>query len=164
MYRILVSSCLMGAPVRYDGRAKTLTGPLLDRWRDEGRLVPMCPETAAGLPVPRPPAEIAPGDTAADVLSGRGRVLTDTGEDLTEAFVRAARLALGTARANGCRFALLTDASPSCGSRVVHAGRHDGTRLFGRGVVAELLESQGIEVFAPSRIADLAAALDRRGA
>lgn len=159
MPRILISACLLGSPVRYDGRAKTLAGEHLDRWRAEGRLVPLCPETAAGLPVPRPPAEIAPGDTAALVLAGPGRVLTDTGEDVTALFRRGAELTLAFALARGCRFALLTDGSPSCGSRFVHAGTFDGSRRAGRGVVTELLESHGIRVFAPARIKDLAAAL-----
>lgn len=159
MPRILVSACLLGAPVRYDGRAKTLAGGHLDRWRREGRLVPLCPEIVAGLPVPRPPAEIAPGDTAAGVLDGAGRVLTDRGEDVTAYFRRGAELALDVARAQGCGFALLTDGSPSCGSRFVHAGQHDGTLRPGRGLVTELLERHGIRVFAPADIASLAAAL-----
>lgn len=159
MPRILVSSCLLGAPVRHDGRAKTLAGSHIDRWRAEGRLVPLCPEMASGLPVPRPPAEIAPGDSAADVLDGRGRVLTDDGTDVTEYFLRGAAMAVDFARSQDCHFALLTDGSPSCGSLFVHAGTHDGTRRNGRGVVAEALMRHGIRVFPPTRIADLAAAL-----
>lgn len=47
--KILVSACLTGAPVRYDGRAKAIREALLDQWRDEGRLVIVCPEVAANL-------------------------------------------------------------------------------------------------------------------
>ena len=159
MSRILISACLMGAPVRYDGRAKTLTADLLTRWQAEGRLVPLCPEVAAGLPTPRPPAEIAPGQTAAQVLDGIGNIRTDQGADVTAAFVRGAQIALRTALAQGCAFALLTDASPSCGSLEVYAGRHDGTRIPARGVVPEHLIRHGIAVFAPSQIAALAAQL-----
>lgn len=42
--RILVSSCLVGRPVRYDGAARPVAGGLFERWRAEGRLVPFCPE------------------------------------------------------------------------------------------------------------------------
>jgi uncharacterized protein YbbK (DUF523 family) len=66
--RILVSACLLGVPVRYDGRAKTRDDEILDRWRSEGRLLSCCPEVSGGLPVPRPPAEVAA--SAASELSG----------------------------------------------------------------------------------------------
>jgi uncharacterized protein YbbK (DUF523 family) len=39
--RILVSACLLGRPVRYDGSAKTTGHPALALWREEGRLVPI---------------------------------------------------------------------------------------------------------------------------
>lgn len=60
MEKILVSRCLLGQPVRYDGGVH---GPLslLLRWQAEGRLVPLCPEVFGGLPTPRAPAEIAGG-------------------------------------------------------------------------------------------------------
>ncbi len=54
MERILVSACLLGRAVRFDGRAKTINHEIVARWRDEGRLVPFCPEVVGGLPVPRP--------------------------------------------------------------------------------------------------------------
>jgi uncharacterized protein YbbK (DUF523 family) len=66
--RILVSACLLGVPVRYDGRAKTRDDEILGRWRSEGRLLSCCPEVSGGLPVPRPPAEVAA--PAASKLSG----------------------------------------------------------------------------------------------
>lgn len=160
MSRILISACLLGSPVRYDGRAKTLTGALVERWQAEDRLVPLCPEVASGLPTPRPPAEIAPGDRAEDVLDGAGRVLTDDGEDVTDYFRRGAEIALKVAQEKGCRFALLTDGSPSCGSLNVYAGHHDGTRRQGRGVVTELLERHGIQVFTPRDILLLAQAME----
>ncbi|MBN8293024.1 DUF523 domain-containing protein [Rhodobacter sp. NTK016B] len=159
MSRILVSACLLGAPVRYDGRAKTLSGSLIENWRATDRLVSLCPEVSAGLATPRRPAEIEPGASAAEVLDGTARVLTDTGEDVTAYFVRGAQIALDTAKARDCHVALLTDASPSCGSRWVYSGHHDGSRQTGRGVVSELLERNGIRVFSPRDIAALASAL-----
>src|SRR5690625_4900898 len=59
--RVLVSSCLLGGRVRFDGRAKTVDDAIVDRWRAERRIVAHCPEVSGGLPVPRPPAEIEPG-------------------------------------------------------------------------------------------------------
>jgi hypothetical protein len=37
--KILVSACLLGRPVRYNGSAKTIEHPALERWRQEGRIV-----------------------------------------------------------------------------------------------------------------------------
>ncbi|MBA8951636.1 DUF523 domain-containing protein [Actinomadura namibiensis] len=159
MERILVSSCLLGRPVRYDGRGRPVRDDLFERWRAEGRLVPFCPEVAGGLPVPRPPAEIVGGD-GADVLDGAARVVADTGEDVTEAFVAGARLALETARRAGARVALLKESSPSCGSRMIYDGTFTGTWVAGDGVTAALLEREGIRVFGEEGLADLAALLD----
>lgn len=98
MERILVSACLMGRKVRYDGAAKTSGDALLAAWWREGRLVPFCPEVEGGLPVPRPAAEIEGGAGGEAVLSGAARVLTAGGADVTEAFLAGARAALAAAR------------------------------------------------------------------
>lgn len=146
----------MGRPVRYNGTAKTLADDHLDRWRKEGRLVSFCPEVSAGLPTPRPPAEIEVGATAADVLAGRASVFEDTGQDVGDVFRMAAQLTVAKAQQTGCRWALLTDGSPSCGTSFVYSGKFDGVRRAGRGLVAEALLAEGIGVFAPSEIDQLA--------
>jgi len=84
MKRVLVSACLLGERVRYDGREKSSPHPVLTRWLAEGRVVKVCPEVEGGLPVPRPPAE----------QQRDGRVLTDTGLDVTDAFTRGGAEAL----------------------------------------------------------------------
>ncbi|WP_028649272.1 DUF523 domain-containing protein [Nocardiopsis sp. CNT312] len=152
MHRVLVSSCLIGHRVRYDGRAKTVSDTVLRRWRGEGRLVPHCPEVAGGLPVPRPPAEIEPGACAEDVLAGRARILTPDGDDVTACFVAGARSALATARERGVAVALLKQASPSCGSREVYDGTFTGAKVPGEGVTAHLLAGHGIAVFGEEEI------------
>ncbi|ANL33021.1 hypothetical protein AMC79_CH00917 [Rhizobium phaseoli] len=126
--RILVSACLMGQTVRYDGRAKPLLHPAIDRWRAEGRLVTLCPEMSAGMKVPRPPAEIAGAATGEEVLAGTARVVEITGGDVTEEFVQAAENAVALARQAGCRYALLIDSSPSCGSAFIYDGSFSGRR------------------------------------
>lgn len=160
MRRILVSACLLGEAVRYDGRPRPLDHPALRRWRAEGRIVGFCPECAAGLPVPRPPAEIAPGCDADAILDGLGTVREIGGRDVTAEFVDAARRALAHAQATGCAWALLADRSPSCGSGFVHAGDFDGKLSPGSGLTAALLRRHGIPVFAETGIAALAAAVD----
>lgn len=158
MIRILISACLLGRPVRYDGGGKPLGDPRLAIWQAEGRLVPACPELAGGLPVPRPAAEIA-GGSGAEVLSGLARVVTADGVDVTAAYVEGARAALDVARAEDCRLALLIDRSPSCGGRRIHDGSFSGRLLAGEGVTAALLRGHGIAVFTDAEVDALAAAV-----
>ncbi|MBP1859504.1 DUF523 domain-containing protein [Rhizobium herbae] len=145
--KILVSACLMGHAVRYDGQARPLVHPALDRWRQEGRLVTICPEMSAGMPVPRLPAEIEPGRSADEVLSGTARVLESNGGDVTAEFRQAAENALALAIETGCAYALLIDGSPSCGSGFIYDGSFSGRRRPGEGVTAALLRANGIKVF-----------------
>ena len=161
--KILVSACLMGHPVRYDGAAKPLVHPAFQRWRDEGRLVTLCPEMSAGLPVPRPPAEIENGLGGKDVLAGRARVMDITGADVTAAFIEGAENALKLARETGCTHALLIDGSPSCGSGFIYDGSFSGRKLAGNGVVAALLSSSGMAVYSHSRIDELVATFAANG-
>ncbi|WEX78205.1 DUF523 domain-containing protein [Sinorhizobium numidicum] len=161
--RILVSACLMGHAVRYDGASKPLLHPVIDRWQREGRLVTICPEISAGMPVPRPPAEIEGGKTGVDVLSGQARVLEKTGGDVTAEFRRAAENALSLARETNCRFALLIDGSPSCGSGFIYNGSFNGERLAGEGVTAALLRQNGIEVYSDREIEALIVRLEGEG-
>ena len=156
MRKVLVSACLMGRRVRYDGRAKPVDDATVERWRGEGRLVVHCPEIAGGLPVPRPPAEIEPGADAADVLAGRARILTPEGVDVTDHFVSGARAALATAQAHGVAVALLKQSSPSCGSRVVYDGTFAGRKVPGEGVTAHLLREHGIPVLDEEQVAEAA--------
>ena len=159
--KLLVSACLLGRPVRYDGNAKTLHESLLDRWMQEGRLIPVCPELLAGLPTPRPPAEIAHEESGAAVLRGTASIMDASGEEVTATYVAGARAALELAVREGCRFALLTDGSPSCGSSFIYAGGFTGRRHAGEGVAAALLREHGIQVFSPHQITQIETLLDR---
>ena len=158
--KVLVSACLLGRPVRYNGSAKTLQDALLDRWISEGRVVSVCPEVMAGLPTPRPPAEIANGESGAAVIQRDGRIVGADGNDVTETYLAGARITLEHAARHGCRYALLTDGSPSCGGSFIYDGTFKGRRINGEGVTAALLRQHGITVFSHAEISSLAAALD----
>jgi uncharacterized protein YbbK (DUF523 family) len=157
--KILISACLLGRPVRYDGKGKPLHDPLIERWKAEGRLVGFCPEQAGGLPTPRPPAEIEGGMNGEDVLAGRARVLEVTGGDVTAEFIQGGKKAVAFAREQDCRFALLIDGSPSCGSGFIYDGSFSSTRHPGFGVTAALMRRAGIEVFSDRELASLEARL-----
>lgn len=137
MEKILVSRCLLGHRVRYDGGAH---GPFdqLGAWQAEGRIVPLCPEVAGGLPTPRPPAEISSGQ-GVQVWSSQARVLTEAGEDVTAQFVDGAQQALTLVRQHGIRLAVLKSRSPSCGNRETYDGSFSGQKIAGEGVTAALL-------------------------
>lgn len=141
MIKVVVSACLLGAPVRYNGADKKSHHPVLQRWIDEGRVVSACPEMLGGLGTPRPPAEIVPGTT---------RVVTPSGDDVTSAFHRGAQLTLETA--NGIRVAVLKEGSPSCGSSYVYDATFTSTRLPGEGITTQLLRSRGVAVFSEEQL------------
>ncbi|EOC0478309.1 DUF523 domain-containing protein [Cronobacter turicensis] len=155
--KILVSACLMGFKVRYDGSEKAQMIDQLRRWQKEQRLVIHCPELAAGLPTPRPPAEIVSGDNKT-----QDRVIEITGKDVTEHYQLGAWLALRTAQNAGCTAALLTDGSPTCGSQFIYDGSFSGRRKSGMGVAASLLSAHGIAVFSENNLADLIAWIDEK--
>ncbi|GAA0392268.1 hypothetical protein Acor_17510 [Acrocarpospora corrugata] len=159
MDRILVSACLLGRRVRYDGRAKTSDDALLTAWRSEGRLVSFCPEVAGGLPVPRPPAEIEAGAGGEAVLNGTARVLRPDGGDVTDMFLIGANAALTTARSFGVRMAILKEGSPSCGIFRIYDGSFEGRSVAGEGVTAALLTANGIQVFGEDDLGAAAAHL-----
>lgn len=145
--RILISACLLGARVRYHGGDAACDHPILERWREEGRLVSVCPERDGGLPTPRPPAEIVGAGAGEAVIQRLAVIRTGDGTNLSDAFRRGAEIALETAQRHGIRVALLKEGSPSCASLYVYDGTFSGTRVAGRGVTAALLESAGVRVF-----------------
>ncbi|EOC0001996.1 DUF523 domain-containing protein [Cronobacter turicensis] len=155
--KVLVSACLMGFKVRYDGSEKAQMIDQLRRWQKEQRLVIHCPELAAGLPTPRPPAEIVSGDNKT-----QDRIIEITGKDVTEHYQLGAWLALRTAQNAGCTAALLTDGSPTCGSQFIYDGSFSGRRKSGMGVAASLLSAHGIAVFSENNLADLIAWIDEK--
>jgi uncharacterized protein YbbK (DUF523 family) len=161
LLNVLVSACLLGRPVRYDGSAKTVAHAALARWAAEGRLVALCPELAAGFTTPRPPVEIGESRDGSEVLAGRAVVREATGADVTSAYLDGARVALSLARRTGCRFALLTDGSPSCGSRFIYDGSFSGQIIEGVGVTAALLRENGVEVFTEAEIGVLSERMSR---
>lgn len=157
MQKILVSRCLLGQRVRYDGGAHGPFG-VLERWQHDGRVVPLCPEVAGGLPTPRAPAEIL-GGQGAQVLDGRLPVLTVDGEDVTGAFVDGAKQALALVAQHSIRIALLKARSPSCGNRENYDGSFSGTKVAGEGVTAAALRRAGVQVFSEEELPAAEAAL-----
>src|SRR5262249_51235536 len=109
------------------------------------KAISFCPEHFS-FGTPRALCDIHGGD-GHDVLAGRARVLTASGEDWTEAMIAAAREMLRVASENSIRLAVLMDISAACGSQVIYAGaRSDRVYQAAHGVCAALLIESGIPV------------------
>ena len=151
MKKVLISACLLGDKVRYDGQSLFTSSRILKEWIDEGRVISICPEVSSGMSIPRAPAEISGGD-GYDVLSGKIAVIENNGNIVTENFLRGANNALALCKANEIDVAVLAEFSPSCGSSSVYSGDFSGTKINGVGVTAALLTSNGIEVFSQHQL------------
>ena len=150
MRKILVSTCLLGQAavgyrVRYNDGDVPCADPRFLRWHAEGRFVHICPEVTGGLPTPRPRAHV-------DVANCR--VLASDGTDLTTAYERGAQAALATAKKHGITLAILKQASPSCGSRVIFDDQFVA-QIPGQGWTAALLRANGIKVFGEDQLDDV---------
>ncbi|MBW2249699.1 MAG: DUF523 domain-containing protein [Deltaproteobacteria bacterium] len=159
MVKVLVSACLMGERVRYDGSQVPYDSAILRSWKHNGIIVPFCPEVAGNLPVPRPSAEIIKG-TGTDVIEKNTGVFNINGKDVTESFIRGAEKALAVARKMQITIALLKDGSPSCGKTSIYDGSFSKVRRPGNGVTMALLEKNGISVFSEYEIKKAAAYLE----
>lgn len=129
--RLAVSACLFGEPVRYDGGSKPCAEVI--ELTKKNQVCPVCPERAAGLSCPRPPAEQV-GE----------RVLLKGGTDVTRAFADGARAECAAAQRAEVPLAVLKAKSPSCGVGLVYDGTYTGTLTAGMGVCARLLAKEGI--------------------
>lgn len=147
--RILISACLAGVACTHEATAKTRDWAV--RLVAEGRAIPVCPEVAGGLPIPRPASEIQDGD-GHDVIAGRARVRDEHGVDVTDNYLRGAEKAQAAARAADARLAVLKARSPSCGSRHTYDGTFSHTLREGDGVTAAMLRREGVEVLSDEDI------------
>lgn len=146
MAKILISACLMGFKVRYDGNSQANINQALKDIIANNEILTFCPEVAGGLSTPRTPAEIQQG-SGEDVLAGRSKVLTKLGEDVTDAFIKGAQLTLQYCQQHNIKYAILMERSPSCGSVHIYNGEFSGNKITGQGVTTALLREHGIGVF-----------------
>jgi uncharacterized protein YbbK (DUF523 family) len=138
--KILVSGCLGGLQCVYDGTgfgSSPLDSILA---HPNSKPVFFCPEDFA-VGTPRELSNIH-GGNGFDVLDGRARVLTESGEDWTEAMKNAAGKMLEIAQQTQIDLAILLDISAACGSQVIYSGhRTQEEKVYqkGPGVCAALL-------------------------
>lgn len=136
MKKILVSGCLYGWIVRYDGGDTSCEEPLFLKWKEEGRLVPVCSEILGGLTVPRSPCQ-----------RNKDRIVNELGEDVTSEFTKGAEETVRIAKEQDVVCCIMKQRSPSCGSKVIYDGTFSGRRIPGQGIAVELLRNAGFPVF-----------------
>ena len=136
---LLISACLLGENCKYNGGNNYTAA--VETLKEHYELIPVCPERDGGLPTPRESSERL-GD----------KVVSKSGKDVTEQFMRGARIAFSAAKEHNCACALLKERSPSCGCGAIYDGSFSGTVIPGDGVTAELLKHNAIRVYGESEI------------
>lgn len=144
---ILISSCLTGCSVRYDGRCKPLSKKVLSLLKNQFDLVAVCPEMLGGLPCPRVPSEIA----------SDSKVITAEGQDVSLFFIKGAHSTLNICKNYKIRTAVLKSKSPSCGLGIIYDGSFTGRTTNGNGITAELLKQNGISILNEDQVHQLLA-------
>ncbi len=155
--KILVSSCLLGEDVKYDGGNNSValnpkvSFSLKELFMDilcENEIYSFCPEVSGGLKTPRTPAEIIKRDKPFIVQ-------TQNGEDVTINFLLGAKKALDLCMEEGIKVALLKANSPSCGNIKTYDGTFSNTLIESDGLSAKLLKENGVMVFNEEELKEL---------
>lgn len=145
--KLLISSCLLGELVKYNGDHNGLDVKVLDKLKEKYTLYPVCPEVDGGLTIPRVPCEI--------VSNTPIKVLNKNGEDKTKEFLCGAKIALELCKKENIHLALMKANSPSCSNSQISDGTFTKTRIDGLGVTVELLVKNGLKVYNESEIEKL---------
>ena len=114
--KVLISACLLGKNCRYHGGHSYISklNDLDVEW------IPVCPEEAGGLGIPRPPAEMQ--NNAESILKGKGSIINNNGKNVTQKFIQGAEKSLEKGITSGVELAILKSKSPSCGVGAVYDG------------------------------------------
>ena len=139
----LVSACLCGVNCKYSG--KNNFSDKCFKLLEKGEAILVCPEQLGGLTTPRNPSEII--GTTYDIVNNKdGKVVMNTGEDVTNMFLKGAEESLKIAKATKITTAILKEGSPSCGCNYIYDGTFTGKKIKSKGITAYLLEQNGIKV------------------
>lgn len=149
---ILVSSCLAGLNVRYNGTNSL--NHVIQKLVEENKAITICPELLGGFSTPREPAEIVGGNGEA-VLDGRAKVVDSSGKDVTELYIKGANATLEQAKKINATIVVLKENSPSCGSSMIYNGEFNGEKIAGNGVTSALLKRNGFQVLSEEQIVEI---------
>ena len=133
MKKIIVSACLLGRNCKYSGgnnRNEAVLSYVTGR-----EVIPVCPEVAAGMPVPRPPVELR-----------EGRVISCEGKDLDAVYRAGVARTLEMLAGEEIECAILKAKSPTCGVHEIYDGTFSGKKIKGQGLLAKALRRAGVRV------------------
>ncbi|MCO4754386.1 MAG: DUF523 domain-containing protein [Bacteriovoracaceae bacterium] len=139
--KILVSACLLGKNVRYDGGNCLVEDLWLSELISKDQVVSLCPEMEAGMGTPRAPIEI-----------NNGRIVNQAGEEFNDQFAPVLNRLESFIKDNSIVMAIMKESSPSCGVREIYDGSFSGHKIQGTGVVSQKLSSF-IPVFSENELA-----------
>ena len=131
--KIVVSACLMGRNCKYNGGNnynEKLVAMLKDR-----EIIEVCPEVAAGMPIPRPAVEIL-----------NGRVIREDGSDWDDVYRKGVEVVLNQLKQEDIDYAVLQSRSPTCGVKQIYDGTFSKKRIDGQGILAKELAERGIKL------------------
>lgn len=111
--RVGISACNIGAKLRWN-RAGWDRLDVLQRERNAFIWVPVCPEINAGFGTPRNPVKLVNGN-GDDIWSGKAKVKSRQGEDVTQSLKQGAKEALEVVKRSQIEAFIYMDGSPSCG-------------------------------------------------
>lgn len=148
---ILVSSCLAGLNVRYNGTHSL--NHVIHKLVADNKAITICPELLGGFSTPREPAEIV-GGNGEDVLDRRAKVVDRSGKDVTELYLKGAYATLEQAKKIHATVVVLKENSPSCGSLMIYNGEFKGKKIVGNGVTSALLIRNGFQVLSEEQFVE----------
>lgn len=131
--KIMVSACLLGDNVKYNGK-NNINEELIDYLKDY-EIIKVCPEVMGGLSIPRVPSEIQ-----------ENKVINKDLIDVSDYFNLGAKKTLEIALKENIKVAILKERSPSCGSNYIYDGSFNNVIINGMGITARLLIDNGITV------------------
>ena len=148
--KVLISACLLGDNVKYSG-GNNLTPELVTLLEKYNvKIVKICPECFAGLPIPRVPSEIR-----------EDKVFGKDGRDITEEFLTGAEKTYEVAKRKQVDFAILKERSPSCGNSFIYDGSFSGKVIQGQGLTARKLGKENIVIFSEENLKEIEKYLEK---
>ena len=133
MKKIIVSACLLGENCKYSGGNNYDANVV--KFVEDKEVIRVCPETLAGLGIPRAPMEIV-----------NGVLRNEDGTSVDEPVRQAVAQILEQIQDADIDCAILQSRSPTCGVHQVYDGTFSRKLVDGSGVLAQALKDAGYRV------------------